>query len=159
MTIGATEVLAALDATGLPYEPVRIDPHYADTAAFCARYDFPVERSANSILVASRREPRMFALGVVLATTRLDVNKRFRALLDAGKLSFAQADDMVRVTGMEFGAVTPLGLPPAVPVYVDSRVMVPDWIILGGGDRTLKIKIAPVVLTKLGAVVVEDLAN
>lgn len=159
MAIGATEVLAALDAAGLSYEPVRIDPQYADTAAFCARYDFPVERSANSILVASRKEPRAFALGVVLATTRLDVNKRFRALLDVGKLSFAQAEDMVRVTGMEFGAVTPLGLPPDVPVYVDSRVMIPDWVILGGGDRTLKIKITPAALAKLGAVVVEDLAN
>jgi prolyl-tRNA editing enzyme YbaK/EbsC (Cys-tRNA(Pro) deacylase) len=94
----------------------------------------------------------------VLATTQLDVNKRVRKLLGVAKASFATAEEMMALTGMQVGGVTPFALPAGLPLYVDERIMQLEWIILGSGGRTAKIKIAPEVFTKLGATTVADLA-
>jgi prolyl-tRNA editing enzyme YbaK/EbsC (Cys-tRNA(Pro) deacylase) len=59
------------------------------------------------------------------------------------KASFARAEPVRELTGMEIGGVTPFGLPDDLPVLVDARVMRPDWIILGGGNRSSKLRIAP----------------
>jgi prolyl-tRNA editing enzyme YbaK/EbsC (Cys-tRNA(Pro) deacylase) len=147
-------VLAALARLGVPYERLDCDPEAADTAVFCARYGIPPERSANTILVASKKEPRVYAACVALATTLLDVNHAVRGLLGVSRLSFASAEETVARTGMLVGGVTPFGLPEDVPVYVDAAVMVPDWVILGGGGRASKIKVAPEALRRLGAVTV-----
>lgn len=154
----AARVLAALDAAGVVYEVVPCDPEFADTAAFCERYGVPLERSANTILVASRAEPKRFAACVVLATTRLDVNHAVRRRLGVRRCSFADAEETRVLTGMELGGVTVAGLPTEVPLWVDSRVFAQPWIIVGGGSRRLKVRLHPDQLLKLGAEVVEGLA-
>ncbi|MBI4305659.1 MAG: hypothetical protein HY678_05005 [Chloroflexi bacterium] len=152
-------VRAALDRLGAAHEWIEIDPAYADTAAFCARYGYPAEQSANTIVVASRREPRQYVACVVLATTRLDVNNTVKRLMGVNKASFADAEEMERVTGMELGGVTPFALPPGLPLYIDARVMARDWVIVGAGGRGAKVKVAPSALATLpNAKVVEGLA-
>jgi prolyl-tRNA editing enzyme YbaK/EbsC (Cys-tRNA(Pro) deacylase) len=150
--------LDLLARLGVEHEVIAIDPAFADTAAFCERYGYAAERSANTILVASKKDPKRYATCVVLATTQLDVNHRVRGLLDVARASFASADEMRSVLGMEVGGVTPFGLPPGMPLYVDSRVFACDWIILGGGGRSTKIRISPAILTRLGGESVEGLA-
>ncbi len=153
-------VLEALTALGVAYVRLECDPEYADTTAFCVRYGFSPEESANTILVASKKEPRRYAACLALATTALDVNHKVRELMGVSRLSFADAEDTVRVTGMLVGGVTPFGLSPAIPVYVDARVMERAQVILGGGGRSSKIRVAPEVLSRLPAVrVVPDLAR
>jgi prolyl-tRNA editing enzyme YbaK/EbsC (Cys-tRNA(Pro) deacylase) len=141
-------VLAGL---GLPYEVVRIDPAYADTAQFCERYGFPMEQSANTIIVGSKREPRQYAACVVKATTRLDVNHTVRRLMGVPRLSFATAEETMELTGMMIGGVTIFALPEGLPIYVDEALMACPYVILGGGSRSTKIKIAPEVFTRLAA--------
>ena len=154
-----SRVEAALTATELPYELIPCDPELADTAAFCARYGYPLDQSANTIMVASRKPEGHYAACVVLATQRLDVNKRVRRLLGVQKLSFAPPEITAEVTGMLIGGVTPLALPAGLPLWVDSAVMANEWIILGGGSRSMKVKVDPQVLTLLpGAEVIEGLA-
>lgn len=152
-------VLAALAALGAAYEHVPIDPAYADTAAFCAHYGESLDHAANTIVVASKKEPKAYAACVVLATRRLDVNRRVRDLLGRGRLSFARSDEMRALTGMEVGGVTPFGLPPSLPLYLDGAMMHLPYVIVGTGGRTGKLRLAPAVFTRLpGAVVVEDLS-
>jgi len=141
------------------FEVVEIDPDLADTADFCREYDYPLDKAANTLIVASKRGPKRFSGCVVLATTRLDVNQRVRKLMEVSRVSFANADQMMELTGMKVGGVTPFGIPQDVPLYVDSRVMACDWIILGSGNRDAKIKIAPTVFNEIpNAQVIEDLA-
>ncbi len=154
MTSAEQKVIAAVDALGVPYELITIDPAYAETAAFCQQYGYPPERSANTI---AKKEPKQFAVCVVLATMQLDVNRRVRKLLGVPKASFATAEEMITLTGMQVGGVTPFALPAELPLYVDERIMRLDWIILGSGGRAAKIKIAPEVFTKLGATIIADL--
>jgi prolyl-tRNA editing enzyme YbaK/EbsC (Cys-tRNA(Pro) deacylase) len=153
-------VLAALSRLGIAFERLECDPDAADTVVFCARYEIPPERSANTILVASKKEPKVYAACVVLATTSLDVNHAVRGLLGVSRLSFASADETVAATGMLVGGVTPFGLPEGLPIYVDEAVMAPEWVILGGGGRSSKIKVAPEALRRVPAVkVVAGLAR
>jgi prolyl-tRNA editing enzyme YbaK/EbsC (Cys-tRNA(Pro) deacylase) len=158
--LGGVTVLEQLDGLGVPYRVIEIDPEYADTAQFCERYGYSPEVSVNCILVASKTGPRKYAACLVQATRRLDVNRTVRALIGARRVSFASAEDTVELTGMTPGGVTPFGLPPEVPVYVDAPVMDLDEIVLGGGGRSAKILISPIALTKLPATtVVEGLAS
>ena len=158
MTDAEQKVVEALKKLAVDYEMIEIDPEFSDTAAFCERYGFPLAQTCNTILVTSKKGPPMQAACVVLASTRLDVNKRVRKLLGVPKVSFASADEMRALTGMEVGGLTALALPTELPLYVDERVMHPRWIILGGGGRSIKIKVAPGVLKALGAQVVDGLA-
>lgn len=152
-------VVAALDAIGLAYELIPCDPDFADTAAFCERYGFAPQQSANTIVVASKREPRAYVACVVLATTRLDVNGTVKRRLGVGKVSFAGADETAALTGMLIGGVTALALPADLPLWVDGRVMDQDQVILGGGSRSLKVQVSPKALLQLpGAEVVAGLA-
>lgn len=154
------DVLRALDAAGVPYDVVPCDPALADTAAFCEHYGYAPEDSANTIVVASKREPKRYVACVVLATTRLDVNSAVKRRLDAGKVSFASAEETAALTGMELGGVTALALPRELPLWVDAAVMARPRIILGGGSRSMKIHVAPEVFERLPAVeVVEGLAT
>lgn len=156
MSVGPADVKAAIDRLGVEYEWIEIDPAFADTAAFCEKYGFPPGQSANTIVVASKREPKTFVACVVLATTRLDVNNAVKRLMGVNKASFAGESDMSAVTGMALGGVTPFGLPESLPIYVDSRVMDQTWVILGAGGRSAKVKIAPSVLSRLPFVQVVD---
>jgi prolyl-tRNA editing enzyme YbaK/EbsC (Cys-tRNA(Pro) deacylase) len=152
-------VRAALEALGVAYEAMPCDPDFADTAAFCERYGVPPDRSANTILVASKKDPKRFGVGIVLATTRLDVNRKMTELLEVRRLSFATAEETVACTGMMVGGVTPFALPAELPIFVDARVMRAPGVVLGGGSRSMKVRVSPEVLTRLpGVRVIEGLA-
>lgn len=142
---------AALDSVGVPYEALPCDPEFADTAAFCARYGVAPEDSANTIVVAGKGEPRRYAACVVLATTRLDVNGAVRKRLGVRKASFASADETKMLTGMSIGGVTPLALDEGLPIWVDERVMGRQTVVLGGGSRSLKIRVTPRLFDHLPA--------
>ena len=157
-TSSTSSVLKTVSNLGLPHEVIEIEPDLADTALFCENYGFPMDLSGNTIIVASKKEPKIFVACVVLATTRLDVNKRVRKLMGVSKASFASAEEMKELTGMEVGGVTPFSLPEGLQLYVDSRIMELDWVILGGGGRDRKLKISPEVFHQLGAEIVENLA-
>jgi len=151
-------VIEALEKIGIPYEIINIDPDFSDTAAFCERYGYPPEYTCNTIIVVSKRGPKKYATCVVLANTKLDVNKRVKNLLGTSKASFATSDEMAELTDMAVGGVTPFSLPAEIPLYVDERIVSREWVILGGGSRGIKIKVAPEVFRKLGAEIVSDLA-
>lgn len=152
-------VLGALDRTGVPYEAMACDPDFADTAAFCERYGVEPEDSANTIVCVGKSEPRVYVACVVLATNRLDVNGAVKRRLGTRKVSFASADETKELTGMMIGGVTALALPDGLPLWVDARVLARQQIVLGGGSRSLKIRVAPEVFRHLpGTEVVEDLA-
>jgi prolyl-tRNA editing enzyme YbaK/EbsC (Cys-tRNA(Pro) deacylase) len=142
-------VREVLDHLGLPHEMVEIDPEYADTAAFCARYGYPMEQSANTIIVGSKKEPKRYCACVVRATKRVNVNHTVRRLLGVPRLSFADPEETRALTGMMLGGVTVFALPPDLPIYVDEGLMSLPWIILGGGSRSLKVKITPEVFRSL----------
>jgi len=153
-------VQEVLDGLGVPYEILQIDPAFADTAQFCETYGIPLDQSANTIIVGSKKEPKQYAACVVLATMKLDVNHAVRKAMNVSRLSFASADETRALTGMMIGGVTVFALPPDLPIYVDAAVTAPGWIILGGGSRSTKVKAAPDVLTRLpNATVVPGLAT
>lgn len=155
-------VREALDATGVAYQVLDCDPDLADTAAFCEHYGVPVEQSANTILVGAKPRgggDKVFVACVVLAHTRLDVNNAVRRRLDVKKASFASAEETRDLTGMLIGGVTAAALPDGLPLWVDARVLDAEWVVLGGGDRSTKIKAPPSVLTALGGEVVDGLAT
>ena len=138
-----------------------IDPDLADTAAFCEAYGVAPAESANCVVVAGRREGiTRYAACVVLATTRADVNGVVRRHLDVRKASFLPMEDAVRLTGMEYGGITPIGLPQDWPVLVDARVVAMPHVIIGSGVRHSKISIAGPALGALpGAQVIDGLAR
>lgn len=148
-----------LEATGIEFETIPCDPDLADTAAFCEHYGYALEDSANTIVVMGKADPPVFAACVVLATTRLDVNKAVRKRLGTRKASFASAEQTRELTGMAIGGVTPIGLPDGLPLWVDARVMERERIILGGGSRDRKVHAPPAMLTALGAEIAADLAK
>ena len=135
----ATEVLVA-----------EIDPGLADTAALCARYDVSLDESANCVVIAARRGERTtLAACVVLATTRADVNNLVRRRLDARKASFASSDVAVAETSMEYGGITPIGLPPSWPVLVDATVIAAPSVVIGSGIRKSKLRLPGAALAEL----------
>ncbi len=152
-------LISALDATGVAYELVDCDPALADTAAFCEAYGYALEDSANTILVAGKADPPVHAACILLAHTRLDVNKVVRKRLGTRKASFADGADTEEITGMTIGGVTPFGLPAGLPLWVDAAVMERDRIILGGGGRDRKVLAPPAILEAIGAEVVDGLAR
>lgn len=155
----ADGLIAQLDDTGVGYEVVECDPALADTAEFCEAYGYDPGDSANTLLVIGKSDPPVFAACLVLATTRLDVNKVVRKRLGTKKASFASGDDTTAITGQQIGGVTPFGLPGDLPIWVDSRVMDRERIILGGGSRDRKVLASPAILTAIGAETVVDLAR
>ena len=148
-----------LDSLGIAYEIIPCDPTLADTAQFCEAYGYAPEDSANTILVAGKADPPVYAACVVLATTRLDVNRVVKKRMGVRKASFANGSDTEQLTGMAIGGVTPFGLPDDLPLWVDGQVMTRERIILGGGGRDRKVLAAPTILVALGADVVEGLAR
>ena len=148
-----------LESLGIAYEIIPCDPALADTAQFCEAYGYALEDSANTILVAGRADPPVYAACVVLATTRLDVNRVVKKRMGVRKASFASGADTEQLTGMAIGGVTPFGLRDDLPLWIDGRVMTRDRIILGGGSRDRKVLAPPAILTALGAEIVEGLAR
>jgi prolyl-tRNA editing enzyme YbaK/EbsC (Cys-tRNA(Pro) deacylase) len=157
----APPVAAAVAGLGLTGVLVaEIDPALADTAAFCERYEVPLEASANCVVVAGRRgaETRLAAC-VVLATTRADVNGVVRRRLDTRKASFAPMDVAVEQTGMEHGGITPVGLPAGWPLLVDARVVTDELVVVGSGVRRSKLVLPGRLLADLPGAEVLSLAT
>lgn len=145
-------------------EVVDCDPDLADTAAFCAAYGYELDDSANAIVVvgkpSSADAPPVYAACLVLASTRLDVNRVVRKRLGTKKASFAPPDVTAEITGMAIGGVTPFALPAGLPLWIDGRVMERVRIVVGGGSRAAKVVGPPSMLLAVpGAEVVADLAQ
>jgi prolyl-tRNA editing enzyme YbaK/EbsC (Cys-tRNA(Pro) deacylase) len=129
-----------------------IDPDLADTAAFCEHYDIGLDVSANCVVVEAKRADRVwYAACMVLATTRADVNGVVRKHVDARKVSFASMDTAVSLTGMEYGGITPVGLPADWPILVDENVAEQQRVVIGSGIRGSKLLAASDVLAALSA--------
>ncbi len=136
---GADEVLVA-----------EIDPALADTAAFCEQYGVTAAESANCVVIAARRGgSTTYAACVVTATTRADVNGLARRHLDARKASFAPVDAVTAATGMEYGGITPVGLPADWPVLVDEAAAKTASVIIGSGLRGSKLRLPGRLLAAL----------
>jgi prolyl-tRNA editing enzyme YbaK/EbsC (Cys-tRNA(Pro) deacylase) len=138
-----------------------IDPTLADTAAFCAEYGVTLEESANCVVLAAKQAGEVFYVAcMVLATTRADVNGLVRRHLGVRKLSFASMDDAVGLTGMEYGGITPIGLPEAWPVLVDRAVAEAPRVVVGSGIRGSKLWLPGATLAALPtAQVLDDLGK
>jgi prolyl-tRNA editing enzyme YbaK/EbsC (Cys-tRNA(Pro) deacylase) len=150
------QVATALASHQLEYSVFACDPDFADTALFCEKYGFQLGQSANAIIVATKVEPIRYACCIVLANTKLDVNRTVAKLLEAKKVSFATAEQTMALTGMQIGGVTPFGLSD-IPLYVDASVMASALeVILGGGNRSTKVVLKPDQLLKLPNVQVID---
>jgi prolyl-tRNA editing enzyme YbaK/EbsC (Cys-tRNA(Pro) deacylase) len=180
MNIGNLPAVPALERTDLLAAPVaaalaalagklatdeigvaEIDPELADTAAFCERYAVPLSESANCVVVAGRRDGQVrMAACMVLATTRADVNGLVRRELDVRKASFAPMDTAVELTGMEYGGITPVGLPADWPLFVDAAVAATPRVVIGSGVRRSKLTLPGAALASLpGAVVLESVGR
>jgi prolyl-tRNA editing enzyme YbaK/EbsC (Cys-tRNA(Pro) deacylase) len=162
------DLLAAPVARGLAGWPgadrvgvVAIDPEVADTAAMSEAYDLPITVGANCVVVAGRRDgEERVAACVVRADTRADVNNRVKRLLDVRKASFLGMDRAVAESGMEYGGITPLGLPPHWRVLVDQAALGIEVAIIGSGVRRSKLLVPGQLLGELpGAEVVPGLAS
>ena len=152
-------IRSALENSGAAFEIIDCDPALADTADFCRHYGYSPDISANAILVRTKTGEEKFALCVLLATTRLNVNHTVRKKFPARKVSFATGEETRAQTGMELGGVTPVATPEDLPVWVDAAVMACDKIVLGGGGRDTKIIVDPAFFTTVpSAEVVETLA-
>lgn len=138
-----------------------IDSDLADTAAFCAAYRVGLGESANCVVLAGKRGGEVkWAAAVILATTRADVNGVIRRLMDVRKISFAAMADAVTITGMEYGGITPIGLPAGWPIFLDSAVVQAGPVVIGSGLRRSKMVIRGSLLAAVpGAIVVEELAR
>ncbi|GAB3455095.1 YbaK/EbsC family protein [Streptomonospora sediminis] len=151
------DLLAGPVAAGLEgWEPADrvlaapIDPDLADTANCAAAYDIPLGSSANCVVITAKRAGRVrMAACMVLATTRADVNGVARRHLGARKASFADQGDVVAATGMEYGGITPVGLPADWPILVDEAVLQAGHVVIGSGLRASKLVLPGADLTRL----------
>lgn len=153
-------VVKQLESLGAAFELVPCDPALADTAQFCEAYGYSMDDSANAIVVAGKSDPPVFAMCLVLADSRLDVNKVVRKRLGVRKCSFASADQTIEMTGMQIGGVTPFGTSQSLDLWIDARVMERENLIIGGGTRDRKLLVPPATLAAHPrAEVVEGLAK
>lgn len=160
MSATLPSIQAFLDSCAMDYEILPCEPELADTAVFCEHYGVSLANSANAILVRSKSGDTRFVVCVLLATDRLNTNHTVRKKMGARKVSFASADETRDLTGMEIGGVTPLALPPDLPVWIDAAVMQCEYVVLGGGNRECKIRLDPrALLLQAGSEVVAGLAK
>jgi prolyl-tRNA editing enzyme YbaK/EbsC (Cys-tRNA(Pro) deacylase) len=131
---------AAADPAADEVRVAAIDPALADTAAFCAEYGVALEESVNCVVIVGKRGGETsYAACMVAATTRADVNGLVRRHLGARKASFGPVDVVTSLTGMEYGGITPIGLPPGWPVLVDAPVVKLESVVIGSGIRGSKL--------------------
>jgi len=156
-TLAALERLGLLDDVGV----VEIDPELSDTARNQEAYGLPPETLANCVVVAGKREGvEKVAACMVLASTRADVNNVVRKRIDVRKATFLGRDDAIERTGMEYGGITPIGLPEDWPVLVDAAVATQPVLVIGSGVRRSKLMLPGATLASLPtAQIVESLGR
>ena len=138
----------------------RIDPDLADTAAFCEKYGVGLDISTNCLVIeAKRADKTWYAACLILATDMADVNGVVRKSLDARKTSFAAMDTALKLTRMEYGGITPLGLPADWSILIDEAVMTHPLVVIGGGVRGSKIAVETKVLKMLPNAKVMEIAK
>jgi prolyl-tRNA editing enzyme YbaK/EbsC (Cys-tRNA(Pro) deacylase) len=129
---------------------VEIDPAYADTAAMSERYDVAMADGANCVVVMGRREgEERLAACLVRADTRADVNNLVKRTLDVRKASFLSMERAVEESGMEYGGITPVGLPPAWRILVDEACLEIPAAVIGSGVRRSKLLVPGHLLAEL----------
>lgn len=138
-----------------------IDPDFAGSSEFCEKYGVDPKDGANCVIVeAVRGSSRTFAACLVPVNCRADLNNVARKTLNAKRVSFAPLDEVLAATGMEYGGITPIGLPAEYKILIDSRIAVMDRLIVGGGYRRSKLSVPGKALAELAnATVVEDLGK
>ena len=151
-------VRQALDAASIGYEVLACEPLLADTAEFCSHYGIAADEACNAILVALKTTPRQHVGCLVRADTRLDVNRRLAAITGVKRMSFASAEETAGITGMLIGGVSIVGLPEGVPLYIDAAVLEKQRVIVGGGNRSSKVRLDPRELLKLPGAQVAEIA-
>ena len=152
-------VKSTLQSLQVDYQWIEVDPEYADTAICCEKYGFEISNTGNTIIVASKRGEKKYSACIVRGTEKLDVNRKVRELMGVSRLSFASSEKTVELTGMMIGGVTPFALPEFIEIYLDEKLFELDFVILGSGDRSSKLKISPEELTKLpNSTIVEGLS-
>ena len=150
------KVQDTISKLSITHERIDINPRFADTSQFCKEYGYNEEDSGNTIIVASKKEPKIFAACLVLATTKLDVNKKVKKLMGVSRLSFANAVETAEQTRMVIGGVTILGLPESMRIFVDSKIFERDLLVTGGGGRSTKIVLNPNEIKKIPNVEIID---
>lgn len=159
--LGAPVAAALADWPGAAdVQVAAIDPGLADTAAMTEAYGFTLTQSANCVVVAGKRDgEERVAACVVRADTRADVNNLVRKTLGVRKASFLSVERAVEESGMEYGGITPVGLPDSWRLFVDARVLEIDLAIIGSGERRSKLFLPGKLLGDLPrAEVITDLA-
>ncbi len=152
-TRAALESADLLDAVGV----VEIDPAVSDTATTQEVFGLSMDTLANCVVVSGKREGvERIAACLVLATGRADINNVVRRSLDVRKASFLAMERAVELTGMEYGGITPIGLPESWPIFVDRQVADTEIVVIGSGVRRSKILIPGHVLLQLVGVHVVD---
>ena len=160
MTDTLPKIRQFLESTKLEFEVMDCNPELADTKVFCEKYGINLEDSVNAIVVKTKTGKLKYAVCALLATTKLDINKVVRKKLGARKVSFADIEETAKLTSMIIGGVTPLTLPETLPLWVDSKVMQRDSIVLGGGNRSSKIKVSPKIFDyTFNTEIIKGLAN
>ncbi len=151
-----TRVYGAVSACAYEYQiagdtyVAEIDAQLADTASFCEKYDIDLGISTNCLVIEAKRgDQTWYAACLVLASDMADVNGIIRRQLGARKASFAPKDVALQLTGMEYGGITPIGLPKDWPIFVDESVMKQDVVVIGGGVRGSKIAVTASALAQL----------
>jgi len=130
--------LAEVDKVGV----TEIDPNFSDTVSFCEHYQVRLNQAANCVVLEAKRADRIwFVACVILGSTRADVNGLARRTLDARKVSFAPMNQAVAQTGMEYGAITPVGLPSDWSILIDKAVVDLEYVIIGSGVRKSKLAV------------------
>ena len=152
-------VLAALERLGIEHRLEACAPEDADTAVFCEKHGHPVENAANALIVSTQKEPRQHVCCIVPGDHRLDVNGTVKRRLGS-RCSFAKAEEMKALTGMEVGGVTPFALPEDLPIWVAEALLERPEAIVGTGGRTSKLFVSPQALAELpNAEVVPELSR
>ena len=160
MTDTLPQIRKFLESTNIEFEIMDCDPNMADTQVFCKEYNIKLEDSVNAIIVKTKTGKLKYVTCALLATNRLNINNVIRKKLEARKVSFANAAETIKLTNMEIGGVTPFTLPDNLPIWIDSKIMNRDYVILGGGNRSSKIKISPKIFNFTNNTeIVENLAN
>lgn len=173
MKLGTLEIVSALENPDLLAPSVRdfimalpeggeigvaeINPQFSDTAAFCENYKISPNQAANCVVLEAKRGERTWlAACVILGSTKADINGLGKRTLDARRVSFAPMERAVEETDMEYGAITPVGLPEAWPVLIDKAVADSEYVVIGSGLRKSKLVVPGKFLAGLPKTLILD---